>query len=893
MPDQIYIGNYLKGQRTDRTTFNIDNDAFPLLFNFYSWRGRIKRKRGTETLGRLAYPIKMVTSPTLPWQKSPITITSSSANLKTFISATTDQTIVPGSISILIGATTYTDPNKNGTLSGGSGGTINYATGAITFTGVGNTTGTGSYSYYPDYPVMGLRDFTSTNITANFPQLVAFDTHFAYECNQAPVNASFYSVSYYKTTQNIVQWSGGNYQQFWTTNYPSTTTNQSGSLWATNNKPGFNFVNGSYTSGSGTTTVTLNFKSNTVNFTSLIVGDQLWFNEWTGSINGNVGSVSDISGAASGNYVVTFSSSVTVSGTGIAQLLTNSIAGQDGIKWYDGDPTGGSGFPIDPSVGWVNFAPPLTASTVSIANLPLKKYYLVGALAILPFKDRLLFFSPYVQTSEPNTQAIQLQDTVIWSWNGTPYYNSIVPLNQTYDVRSYYVDQTGFGGWLSAGISQPIQTVSNNEDVLLVGFGGNGRKTRFTYTGNDIQPFLFFSINSELPSNATFSSVALDKGALDMGSYGFAITDQQSSQRIDLDIPESVFDISLSNNGAARISAIRDFTNEWVYFSFVPNNSQWTFPTQSFLFNYRDNTWAVLYENFTCHGNYRAGADISWATLPYSTWEEWTDPWNSGTFEQDVAQIIAGNPQGYVLIKDVGTGEGNSGAIVAISKESSSDLVQITSYNHCLASSNPVLGNNDFIYITGCIGTTYLNNTAINIVKIIDANNFVINIVYDGSFTYGGNGQYSRLSQPLLQTKSFPFYWEQGRQVRLGAQRYLLDYTYNGQVTLNIYLSQDDSNPWNNQLFAGNPNGLVYSQILYTCPESTNIGLTPANTNLQQLVAQTANQIWHRVNTSLIGDSFQIGITLSNEQMLDFAIATDEIVLHGMHFNVSPSSMLA
>ena len=81
--------------------------------------------------------------------------------------------------------------------------------------------------------------------------------------------------------------------------------------------------------------------------------------------------------------------------------------------------------------------------------------------------------------------------------------------------------------------------------------------------------------------------------------------------------------------------------------------------------------------------------------------------------------------------------------------------------------------------------------------------------------------------------------------------------------------------------------------MFYTCPESTNIGLTPANTNLQQLVAQTANQIWHRVNTSLIGDSFQIGITLSNEQMLDFAIATDEIVLHGMHFNVSPSSMLA
>ena len=38
----------------------------------------------------------------------------------------------------------------------------------------------------------------------------------------------------------------------------------------------------------------------------------------------------------------------------------------------------------------------------------------------------------------------------------------------------------------------------------------------------------------------------------------------------------------------------------------------------------------------------------------------------------------------------------------------------------------------------------------------------------------------------MIQTKQFPFYWDQGRKLRLCAQKYLLDRTTNGQVTVNI-----------------------------------------------------------------------------------------------------------
>lgn len=906
MQNQIYIGGSgFKGLKNDVTAFNVDNNAFPFLFNFYAWRGRVKRKRGTVFLGRLTRQVKSVSGTPLFWQYGTITFTAGVANLLTFVSATSGASIVPGTINITVGVTTYTDPAMNGVISGGAGGSINYATGVLTLTGIGNTTGTGTFSYYPALPVMGLRDFvTSATATSNnYPLLIAFDTTYAYQCDQMEVNTNFFSVSYYKSTNNPVIWTGQDYQQFWSTNYPTSTAQQSGAFWATNNVPGFHFKALTNVAGVSVTRVSATQVTITITAHGLIVNDLIWINEVTGTIatgsgttqnqniNGQTGIVAVVVDAntvtvnftgANGTSLANFQGGATGAG-GIAQYLTSNVAGTgDGIRWYDGDMTGQTGIPITTATGWVNFAPPLTATTVSINGLPAALYYMVGALAIVPFKDRLLFFSPYVQTSSGSP--IQLNDTVIWSWNGTPFYEALVPTNQTFNPSAYYVDQTGFGGFLSAGISRPIQTVTNNEDVLLIGFGGNGRKTRFAYTGNDLQPFLFYNINSELPSTSTFSSVVLDKGAIDIGSFGICITDQQSAQRIDLDIPNEVFQIQKNNNGNQRISGIRDYINEWIYFSYPVDNSQWKFPTQTFFFNYRDNTWAIFYENFTTHGNYRANDTLVWANLPYATWGEWSDPWNTGTETDFEVQVIGGNPQGYVLVLGVGTTESVSGAISALADDGSG-LTQITSYNHCLTNTNPNTFTTDFIYITGCLGTdsSTLNNQTYAVVKIIDANNFVINANFPGS-DYLGSGQFARLSQPIFQTKQFPLYWDQGRQVRLGRQQYLLTKTTDGETTLNIYLSQDDTNPWNNPNVAGAINGLIYTQTLLTSLEPQ---------NLQSMVGEGQQQIWHRVSTSLIGDTFQVEITLNDAQMLDFDIATDEIELHGMNFAVSPGPLLA
>jgi hypothetical protein len=64
--------------------------------------------------------------------------------------------------------------------------------------------------------------------------------------------------------------------------------------------------------------------------------------------------------------------------------------------------------------------------------------------------------------------------------------------------------------------------------------------------------------------------------------------------------------------------------------------------------------------------------------------------------------------------------------------------------------------------------------------------------------------------------------------------------------------------------------------------------VTASNDSVQE-------QIWHRMNTSLLGDTVQIGFTLSDAQMRDVTFNNQfaEIEFHGCILDVSPSMVLA
>ena len=907
MGEKIFVGDFKKGFKNDLIPTFIDNDSFPTLLNAYQWRGRVKRKRGTALLNRL----QRFFNSTISSYSNISSITLDGAgngNLVTGFALEANANIIPGSVMItgVVSMIQYTDPAMNGTLS--PSGTINYASGAIQIAAEAGNAVNAIFSYYPDLPVMGLEDLILE--VNQFPANLAFDTTYSYNILTTIPN-NIYNVSFYKnlpsgaytsyvqkTNWTPTTWNGQNYQQFWTVNYL-------GALWATNgiNIPfnpasvGMQFV--SITSIAApvvgppaSATITTSAPH------GLVIGDFVFINEVnTAVITGINLQTGYVTAVPSNTQITVTFPNATLGGAGgstpgIVQYLTNRFNPNiDCLRWYDGDPTNGN--VTTPAFatgkGWVNFAPPLSLQNFPIADQTAAVYYLVGARMIFPFKDRLLFFGPVIQTSAPNSQ-IYLQDTVIYSQNGTPYYTAcftgvatsattvfnalLVPPNQTASPVAYVEDTTGFGGFISAGVDKPITTVSPNEDVLIVGFDNN-LQTRLVYSGNDLVPFNFFIINSELGSASTFSIINMDQGVITRGNRGFILTSQTSCQRFDLDIPDEVFEINLSNNGTERFTAQRDFIDEWIYFTFNNNNENSTFPNQTLFYNYRDNSWGIFYENYTTYGLFRQRSGLTWATVGnyFPTWEDWNEPWNAGASTVDQQQVIAGNQQGFVLIRqDDTTGEATSLYIQNISGGT------ITCPNHGL-------NQNDFIMIQGCLGTIANQvNKLIFSVDVVDANSFNLNPAI-GSGTYLGGGLITRFYIPFIQTKQFPISWNFARKTRLGPQQYLLTTTSNAQVQLLIYLSQDGNNSYNNIPIAPPPysvnNSLIYSTVLYTCPESTNLGLTAANINLNMVTAVQQSQTWHRMNTSLIGDSVQVAITLSDSQMRSYTQLATPLTITG------------
>ncbi len=935
IPEKLTIGPLNRGQVTNKEAFNIDNDAFPTLINAYQWRGRVKRKRGTEFLVRLTrfFRTTLAYGTTLTFNLDG----NGAGNLFTGFNLQTSGNIAPGSVSIIVAPNTYTDPGADGILVGNpaGSGTINYATGDIVISGGGASAVTTSrFQYYPGLPVLGLEDFK--NPDTPFPGTLGFDTTYAYVITTT-VNPESYSVSWYKnpptgTTNytNYVQktialptptsWNGENYQQFWSVNYQ-------GAFWVTNgiNIPftgahiGMQFAPAAiiaYVSNTATT-ITVTITPNV-----LEVGDFVFFNEWSGTnagtLNFQTGYVTAVAGTTVTITIPTATLGAGAYGPGIIQYLTNrSDKTIDCIRWYDGDPTNGSATSplFAPGFGWVNFMPPLSSGPYSIANLPAAQYYLVGCRMIVPFKDRLLFIGPVVQTSTGNP--IYLQDTVVYSQNGTAYYTAsfpatddnsvnlpttiftslLVPANQTATPSAYFGDQTGFGGWVSAGVDKPAVTVATNEDVLMIGFDPD-LQTKLIYSGNDLFPFNFYLINSEYGSSSTFSAINLDKGVFTIGNRGIVISSQDQVARIDLEIPDQIFQFNLLNNGNERVTSQRDYINEWIYFTYSANeyaqgtSTEITYPNQTLFYNYRDASWGIFNESYTHYGQYAVSESQTWATIGriYPTWKKWNDPWDAGVTTAAQPDVIAGNQQGFVLKRDMGTGEGVSLSIQSFSAS------LVTSLEHGL-------NEGDFIVISGVIGAIgiQVNDKIFRVDPPLDNNTFTLNPTIDPD-TYSGGGLITRLYNPFIQTKQFPASWGMARKTRIGTQRYLFTATAESEITLLMYLSQDNSNPYNFGPLVPRPNSLnnslIYSTTVFTCPESTNLGLTPANKNLMTPTASNQAQIWHRLNTSLIGDTIQLAITMSDEQMREVdddgqsVNATAEIEFHGCILDITPSQML-
>jgi len=534
---------------------------------------------------------------------------------------------------------------------------------------------------------------------------------------------------------------------------------------------------------------------------------------------------------------------------GLHASVTADAPGEgDGIRWYN-------------SVNnrWSNFNPGLNGTTTPPVAAT---EFLLGGLIILPYKDRLVVLNTIEGAALNGTRFPQ---RARWSQNGTPFYVN-APAGGTFSTNSWSSVEVGRGGFIDAPTQEQIVSAEFIKDTLVVFFE---RSTwQLVYTNNEILPFIWQKINTELGSESTFSTVPFDRGIFSVGNYGIITTDSVNVVRIDEKIPDEVFQIQNKNNGPKRVTGIRDYNSQLVYFSYpiaVDEDNEGpsytlTYPNQVLVYNYLDGSWAEFDDSFTCFGYWQSVTDKTWADIQQS-WESSNFAWNSQVLQAKYPDVVAGNQRGYVFVYSQIQQNGQNVPSLEISNASN---LTITCPDHNLV-------NGDYILITEMTGFTTWNNT-IFIVANANVNTFDLTLpspnVIPLATGYTGAGVITHIPKPTIMTKEFNPFYQQGDSTRVNYIDVLMDKTAAGQITAEFYTNSNNNIP-------------IESDLVLTSPE-------PASS-----YSTTQQRIWHRIYSNTFGSFFQNKFTLNDDQMRDLSIATSDITIHGLVYYVNPAGRLS
>ena len=502
---------------------------------------------------------------------------------------------------------------------------------------------------------------------------------------------------------------------------------------------------------------------------------------------------------------------------------------------------------------WASLNPAITAAAGNT---------LQSARILTVFKDRLIALN----TWEGGVGPLNYVNRARYCQIGDPL-----------DATAWRQDIAGKGNAIDAPTKEAIITVEFIKDRLIVYFE---RSTwELAYTGNQIYPFSWQQINTELGAESTFSVIPFDKLAIGVGNVGIHACNGSNVDRIDQKIPNTIFDIKNDNAGAQRVYGIRDYFSEMLYWAF-PNNSAITFPNKIFVYNYPTKTWSFNDDSITCFGYFQPSNSILWN----STTVYWSSDviWNSGSVSSKFQQVVAGNQQGYTFICD--TNINTNELILQINNITLSGVqtsLQVIDHN---------LAQDEYIYIDNAVWlvtptpppvlppfftTLYLNTQIFQVLTVTDKDNFTIGP--NASFTgvYQGGGLISRVSQINIKTKQYNFYAQIGRNSFVNKVDFLVDRTTNGQIDVNYYVSTSSDNLLLN---SANTGSLLGTGTLDTFPYP----LIP--------LEATSTRLWHPVYFQAEGEVIQFELTMNSLQMLNPLIRQAGFQLHAMCIYSNPSS---
>jgi hypothetical protein len=543
------------------------------------------------------------------------------------------------------------------------------------------------------------------------------------------------------------------------------------------------------------------------------------------------------------------------------------------LFWVTNDSGGeaGGGDPprITDGTTWINF----TAGTWSQIDATNTLY---NWLAMLPFRGRMVVFNTFEGTTAGGAGGAQnFTNRIRWSTIGNPF----IPFTAGPPAAgSWRDDIRGQGGFLDIPTSEDIVSVGFVRDNLVIYCERSTWQLR--YTGRSIAPFQIEKVNSELGAEGPFSTVQFDTSLVGVGDKGIVQCDSYKSERMDIKIPDFVFQFNSLNNGVYRVHGIRDFPNRLAYWT-VPLEANYDvrigitnfiFPNTRLVYNYENDSWALFNDSLTTIGNYQAQSSRTWLNTK-KPWIELDFPWRDQP--QSYPLIVGGNQQGFIEKLNQSTINDVSLAITNIVGNVTTPTV-ITSPNHNLITT-PFSSIPYVIQISGIpTGTAYADlNGGIFGIIVIDQNSFKLmkyNPV-DQKFsspqlnavegTYVGTGYIQVNENFFIRTKKFNFI-DEGKSIQIGFVDVLLAATGNdnpGAISMLVYLDYDDVNASNilpqNQIDNGNEpvtQDEFFNSVIPTNPSAL-------------AVAQEGTKFWQRIFCATRANFLTLEFTFSNFQM--------------------------
>jgi hypothetical protein len=517
---------------------------------------------------------------------------------------------------------------------------------------------------------------------------------------------------------------------------------------------------------------------------------------------------------------------------------------------------------------WTSFTPALTSTTS-----------LFQALILIPYYGRLLALNTWEGPTSGGTSATNY-------YNRCRFSGLVDPTGST----AWRTDIFGLGGYLDAPTAESITGCTFVKNTLIVDFDYSTWQLR--YVGEYGLPFIWERVSSDFGSGSTFSGVLFDNYRLNIGDVGITQGNSIEVNRIDLDIPDQVFNIQneQTNQGSQRVWGIRDFQRELVFWCYPDSQSQSspgtdiTYPNKVLVYNYRNQTWSIFRDNVTAFGTYQSPTGVTWSSTNIY-WDNEEVTWDDPITQPGFPAIVKGNQQGFIHIYGNQTEDDYSLFVTAIAETDSQ--LQITVPNHNLFTG-------EIIYLQGllfvnsstlAIETTSLNDSIYQ-VQVIDINTLALAVwnfttqQYEQNFsytptlstsTYTGGGLVTLFPKPSMVSKDINLFQKKGMQTKLSRLDFLLQPQPDAAVTINLLLNSS----------------YAFSANILLTPKTLGYGVS------NQLSDDASDYLWYSYYQTLSAQYFRIQLTYDDNLMNTLTTHQSNLTLYAINSWVRPGGRFA